>query len=121
MASNRKSLLNPMMKQRARLADTPMRQLFEEDKNRFKTFTASAGDILLDYSKNRIDQKAMDLSFPRYEFQEPRHGVDVCRERDQTYAAPLYVTASLLVKETGEIKESQVYLGEFPMMTPDGT
>ena len=63
MASNRKSLLNPMMKQRARLADKPMRQLFAEDKNRFKTFTASAGDILLDYSKNRIDQKVMDLLF----------------------------------------------------------
>jgi glucose-6-phosphate isomerase len=63
MASNRKSLLNPMMKQRARLADKPMRLLFAEDKNRFKTFTASAGDILLDYSKNRIDQKAMDLLF----------------------------------------------------------
>jgi glucose-6-phosphate isomerase len=63
MASNRKSLLNPMMKQRARLADKPMRQLFAEDKNRFKSFTASAGDILLDYSKNRIDQKVMDLLF----------------------------------------------------------
>ena len=63
MASNRKSLLNPMMKQRARLADTPMRELFAEDKNRFKSFTASAGDILLDYSKNRIDQKVMDLLF----------------------------------------------------------
>ena len=37
------------------------------------------------------NQKSMDLSFPRYEFQEPRHAVDVCRERDQTYAAPLYV------------------------------
>jgi glucose-6-phosphate isomerase len=63
MASNRKSLLNPMMKQRARLADKPMRQLFAEDKDRFKTFTASAGDILLDYSKNRIDQKVMALLF----------------------------------------------------------
>ncbi len=67
------------------------------------------------------NQKSMDLSFPRYEFQEPRHSVDICRERDQTYSAPLYVTASLLVKETGEIKESQVYLGEFPKMTEDGT
>jgi glucose-6-phosphate isomerase len=63
MASTRKSLLNPMMKHRARLADKPMRQLFAEDKNRFKTFTASAGDILLDYSKNRIDAKVMELLF----------------------------------------------------------
>jgi DNA-directed RNA polymerase subunit beta len=67
------------------------------------------------------NQKSMDLKFPAYDFHEPRASVDLCRERDQTYAAPLYVTASLLVKETGEIKESQVYLGEFPMMTEDGT
>ncbi len=67
------------------------------------------------------NQKSMDLRFPEYEFQEPRHSVDVCRERDQTFAAPLYVKAVLEVRETGEIKESQVYLGEFPMMTPDGT
>ncbi len=63
MASTRKSLLNSMMKQRARLADKPMRELFAEDKNRFKTFSASAGDILLDYSKNRIDRRAMDVLF----------------------------------------------------------
>ncbi len=63
MASPRKSLLNSMMKQRARLADKPMRELFAEDGNRFRTFTASAGDILLDYSKNRIDRKVMDLLF----------------------------------------------------------
>jgi DNA-directed RNA polymerase subunit beta len=67
------------------------------------------------------NQKSMDLRFPAYEFHPPRATVDLCRERDMTYAAPLYVTASLLVKETGEIKESQVYLGEFPMMTEDGT
>jgi glucose-6-phosphate isomerase len=63
MASTRKSLLDSMMKQRARLADKPMRELFAADKNRFKTFSASAGDILLDYSKNRIDQKAMGVLF----------------------------------------------------------
>jgi glucose-6-phosphate isomerase len=63
MASARKSLLNTMMKHRARLAERPMRQLFAEDKDRFKTFSASAGDILLDYSKNRIDDKAMAALF----------------------------------------------------------
>ncbi len=67
------------------------------------------------------NQKSMDLRFLDYTFEKPRADVELCRERDMTYAAPLYVTASLLVKETGEIKESQVYLGEFPMMTEDGT
>ena len=60
MASKRKSLLNGMMKHRARLDATPMRQLFAADKSRFKTFSATAGDLFLDFSKNRIDQKAFD-------------------------------------------------------------
>lgn len=60
MASTRKSLLNSMMKHKKRLDDLPMRTLFALDPNRFKRFSASAGDILLDYSKNRIDEKAMD-------------------------------------------------------------
>jgi glucose-6-phosphate isomerase len=63
MASNRKSVLNTMMKHRSRLANKPMRELFAADKNRFKTFSAAAGDILLDYSKNRIDDKAMAALF----------------------------------------------------------
>jgi glucose-6-phosphate isomerase len=63
MASNRKSLLNPMMKHRKRLDGQPMRVQFAIDPNRFKRYTASAGDILLDYSKNRIDEKVMDLLF----------------------------------------------------------
>jgi len=60
MASTRKSLLNSMTKHRKRLDETPMRVLFALDPNRFKRFSANAGDILLDYSKNRIDEKAMD-------------------------------------------------------------
>ena len=59
MASSRKSLLNPMMKHRKRLAETTMRELFAADPKRFKQFSAKAGDILLDYSKNRIDETAM--------------------------------------------------------------
>ena len=57
MASSRKSLLNPLMKQRKRLGDTGMRELFAADPNRFKNFSVSAGDLLLDYSKNRVDEK----------------------------------------------------------------
>ncbi|MEP7240573.1 MAG: glucose-6-phosphate isomerase [Devosia sp.] len=60
MASTRKSLLNSMMKHRKRLEDQPMRVQFAIDPNRFKRYSASAGDILLDYSKNRIDEKAME-------------------------------------------------------------
>jgi glucose-6-phosphate isomerase len=63
MASNRKSLLNPLMRHRKRLAETTMREMFAADRQRFRTFSASACGILLDYSKNRIDAKAMAALF----------------------------------------------------------
>jgi glucose-6-phosphate isomerase len=63
MASSRKSLLNSLMKQRKRLEATTMRELFADDPARFKTFSAKAGDLLLDYSKNRIDAKVMEALF----------------------------------------------------------
>jgi glucose-6-phosphate isomerase len=63
MASSNKQLLNPMMKHRKRLDTTTMRALFAADPKRFKSFSASAGDLTLDYSKNRIDEKAMACLF----------------------------------------------------------
>ena len=63
MATSRKSLLNPLMKHRKRLEAEPMRVQFALDPNRFKRFTASAGSILLDYSKNRIDEAVMEKLF----------------------------------------------------------
>jgi glucose-6-phosphate isomerase len=59
MASKRKSLLNPMMKHRSRLAATNMREMFAKDAKRFATFSLSGCDLLLDFSKNLIDAKAM--------------------------------------------------------------
>jgi len=54
-------------------------------------------------------------------FGEPKYGEDECRERDATFAAPLYVTARLTYKETGEIQEKSIFMGDFPLMTKDGT
>ena len=72
--------------------------------------------------------KSMELSFPRdaatnrsFEFGEPRYTEAECRERDMTYSVPLRVRTRLLIKETGEIKDSEIFMGDFPMMTPDGT
>ncbi len=62
------------------------------------------------------------LSFVDYRMDEsPKYTVKECKERDATYAAPLRVTARLLNKETGEIKENEVYMGDFPLMTDSGT
>ncbi|HEY0919996.1 glucose-6-phosphate isomerase [Devosia sp.] len=60
MATARKTALNALMEHRQRLAETPMRVLFERDPGRFERFSANAGELLLDYSKNRIDAEAMD-------------------------------------------------------------
>ena len=54
-------------------------------------------------------------------FGEPRYDVFECRQRDMTYAAPLRVRVQLLIKETGEIKESEIFMGDFPLMTENGT
>ena len=63
----------------------------------------------------------LELHFVGYEFRQPLCSVDQCRQRDITYAAPLYVRAKLLVKDTGEIKEQEVFFGDIPIMTEKGT
>ncbi len=71
---------------------------------------------ITDYSGN------LELSFIDYRIDEqPKYSVTECKSRDTTYAAPLRVTARLTNKETGEIKESEVFMGDFPLMTDSGT
>ncbi|HSH81238.1 MAG TPA: DNA-directed RNA polymerase subunit beta [Herpetosiphonaceae bacterium] len=65
--------------------------------------------------------KTLALSFLDYRFDEPRYDEFECRERDLTYSAPLKVRARLLIKGTGEVKESEIFMGEFPLMTQNGT
>src|SRR4051812_18345456 len=65
--------------------------------------------------------KNMELEFKDYSFGEPRYTVYECRRRDMTYAAPLRVRVQLRIKETGEIKESEIFMGDFPLMTENGT
>ena len=52
---------------------------------------------------------------------KPKYTIEECKERDATYAAPLRVRASLLNKETGEVKEQDIFMGDFPLMTESGT
>src|SRR5579885_2844697 len=67
--------------------------------------------------------KNLKLEFivPDEPFGEPKYTDDQCRERDATYAAPLYVKARLTYKETGEIQEKDIFMGDFPLMTKVGT
>ena len=71
--------------------------------------TDYTGNLVLDF----VDYK-LDVDTPNYTVEE-------CKERDTTYAAALRVTARLLNKESGEIKESEVFMGDFPLMTDSGT
>ncbi len=66
-------------------------------------------------------QGSMSLSFRDHRFEPPKYTVDDCKERDMTYAAPLFVTAEFMNNETGEIKSQTVFMGDFPLMTPRGT
>ena len=63
----------------------------------------------------------LELKFVGYEFREPAHSVDQCRQRDTTYSAPLYVRAQLVIKGTGEIPEAEIFFGDLPIMTEKGT
>jgi DNA-directed RNA polymerase subunit beta len=65
--------------------------------------------------------KNLALFFLDYRFDPPRYNQFECRERDLTYSAPLKVRTRLVVKTTGEVKESEIFMGEFPLMTENGT
>jgi DNA-directed RNA polymerase subunit beta len=61
------------------------------------------------------------LQFLTHEFKDPKFDEDECKEKDLDYSRPLFVTAAFINKETGEIKEQTVFMGDFPMMTDKGT
>ncbi|MDI6870775.1 MAG: DNA-directed RNA polymerase subunit beta [Bacillota bacterium] len=61
------------------------------------------------------------LEFIDYTLGEPKYTIDECKDRDATYAAPLRVRVRLINKETGEVKEQEVFMGDFPLMTEKGT
>jgi len=66
-------------------------------------------------------QGKMSLSFRDHRFEPPKYSIAECKDRDMTYAAPLFVTAEFMNNETGEIKSQTVFMGDFPLMTPRGT
>ncbi len=100
-----------------------MPNLIEVQKNSYKWFLEEGlkevfNDVssITDYTGNLV------LTFVGYRLEETaKYTVEECKERDVTYAAPLRVTARLLNKETGEVKEQEIFMGDFPLMTDSGT
>ena len=67
-------------------------------------------------------QGNLELTFIDYKMDEaPKYDVEECKARDATYAAPMKVSVRLHNKETGEIKEQEIFMGDFPLMTHSGT
>ena len=99
-----------------------MPNLIEVQRNSYKLFleeglkeTFSEVSPIQDFTGNLV------LEFVDYSLGEPKYDVDECKERDATYAAPLRLKVRLINKETGEVKEQEVFMGDFPIMTTKGT
>ena len=78
-------------------------------------------DILTELSPIEDFSGSMSLSFSDPRFDEVKASVEECKDKDMTYAAPLFVTAEFINNNTGEIKSQTVFMGDFPMMTEKGT
>ena len=74
-----------------------------------------------DISPIEASTKDMCVEFGDYHFGEPKFSVDECKARDVSYQAPLHADIRYINRETGEIKEQNVFMGDFPLMTPRGT
>ncbi len=100
-----------------------MPNLIEVQKNSYKRFLQEdLKEVLADVSPITDYSENLVLEFVDYSLDgTPKNSVERCKERDLTYAAPLKVFVRLKNRETGEIKESDVFMGDFPLMTEHGT
>src|SRR3954453_4863406 len=78
-------------------------------------------EILTELSPIEDFSGSMSLSFSNPRFEEVKASIEECKDKDMTYAAPLFVTAEFTNNTTGEIKSQTVFMGDFPMMTRKGT
>ncbi|WP_185294686.1 DNA-directed RNA polymerase subunit beta [Mycolicibacterium litorale] len=83
--------------------------------------TGGLEEVLTELSPIEDFSGSMSLSFSDPRFDEVKAPVDECKDKDMTYAAPLFVTAEFINNNTGEIKSQTVFMGDFPMMTEKGT
>ncbi len=100
-----------------------MPNLIEVQKNSYQWFlNEGLKEVFRDVSSITDYQGNLVLDFIDYHLDDkPKYTIEECKERDATYAAPLRVRASLLNKETGEVKEQDIFMGDFPLMTDSGT
>ncbi len=100
-----------------------MPNLIQVQKDSYKWFLETGlKEVLRDVEDITDFSGNLSLSFVDYRMEKKaKYSVKECKERDVSYSAPMRVTARLYNKETGEVKESEVYMGDFPLMTDSGT
>lgn len=100
----------------------PMPHLIDIQRKSYEWFMREGlCEIFHDISPIKDFTGNLELSFEGFTLGEPKYTVEECKERDASYSAPLNVNVRLLYKDTGEIKESKVFMGDFPLMTETGT
>ncbi|MCE5204451.1 MAG: DNA-directed RNA polymerase subunit beta [Actinomycetia bacterium] len=88
----------------------------------FKWFLEEGlGETFQDISPIKDFADTLAVEFGAYEFGDPKYSVEECKEKDMSYQAPLFVDVRFVNKETGEMKEQSVFMGDFPLMTDRGT
>ena len=88
----------------------------------FKKFmTEGLDEAFQSMSPIENTSKSLMVEFGEHEFGDPKHSVEECKKRDISYQAPLFVDIRFINKETGEMQESNVFMGDFPLMTDRGT
>src|SRR5712692_1026286 len=126
MAVSTKAIMSPERVSFARIPDIrPMPGLIQIQLDSFAWFKQEGLRELFEEISPIEDFTGKNLSLefivPPEPFGKPKYSEDECRDRDATYAAPLHVNARLTNKETGEIIEKEIFMGDFPLMTKEGT
>ncbi len=126
MAVSTKAIMSPERVSFARIPDIrPMPGLIQIQLDSFEWFKQEGlRELFAEISPiEDFTGKNLSLEFivPPEPFGKPKYSEDECRDRDATYAAPLHVNARLTNKETGEIIEKEIFMGDFPLMTKEGT
>src|SRR6266704_2214337 len=126
MAVSTKAIMSPERVSFARIPDIrPMPGLIQIQLDSFAWFRQEGLRELFEEISPIEDFTGKNLSLefivPPEPFGKPKYSEDECRDRDATYAAPLHVNARLTNKETGEIIEKDIFMGDFPLMTKEGT
>lgn len=126
MAKGKKQAPTSLYRDRKSFAKTPdvmdVPNLISIQVDSFEWFKKEGlAQAFADISPIESSTKDMSVEFGKHEFGDPKFSVDECKEKDVSYQAPLFVEIRFINRETGEIKEQDVFIGDFPLMTPRGT